>query len=170
MTDSPDALSIAASIAAQLIQHYESCRLVPYADPGGIPTIGWGNTRYQDGTAVALADAPLTQDQADSLFLFWLQDFMSDVIIDMGPRGEPSEVAAFTSLAYNVGAENFLISSALREFRAGNKAAAGLDVELWDRSGGQVLKGLRRRRRAEHLVFDGMGVAAAVAQAEQDFP
>ncbi len=165
MSDTPDA----ATLASQLIQHYESCRLAPYADPRGIPTIGWGNTRWQDERPVSLADAPIAQDAADTLFLFWLKRFSAEVAA-LAPAAAPNQLAAFTSLAYNIGTQDFSDSSALRRFLAGDSQAAGDGIEMWDRSGGQVLKGLQRRRRAERYVFDGQAVAGAVAQAEQDFP
>lgn len=166
----------AAAIASQLIRHYESCarrladgRIAPYADPRDIPTIGWGNTRWQDDRAVTLDDAPISQDDADALFLFWLNRFSGEVAA-LAPGAQPNELAAFTSLAYNIGTQNFSSSSALRQFRAGNKQAAGEGIDMWNRSGGQVLKGLERRRRAERYVFGGQAVADAIAQAEQDFP
>ena len=179
MTDAPDALTI----AAQLIQHYESCErklqdgtIEPYLDPRGIPTIGWGNTFYQDDSRVTLADPPITQEQADALFRFVLSGFIDNVDAalllpwETASTATPNQLAAFTSLAYNIGEKNFQSSSALRLFIAGDLATAAEHILLWNESGGVVLLGLQRRRYAERAVFLGAAVADAISEAEKTFP
>lgn len=156
--------------ATPLIQHYESCSLPPYLDPSDIPTIGWGNTTYQDGTRVTMDDQPLTQDQADILFQYFLQSFTLEVIKLCGGVGEGYQLGAFISLAYNIGDGNFERSSALRFFRTKSYARVGPAIELWNRSGNQILKGLQRRRRAESLVFNGMAIADALVEGEKAYP
>ena len=156
-------------IAVPLVQHYEGCSLSVYQNRGDVPTIGWGNTQYQDGTAVTMDDMDISQQDADELFAFWLSDFMKQVSPHV-PAALPCELAAFTSLAYNIGVHGFTISSALRHYLHGDKTGAGSAIELWNQSGGRVVKGLERRRRAEHLVFDGTPVVIAVGQAERDYP
>ena len=157
------------ALAAKLIQHYESCKLYPYEDAKGVPTIGWGNTFWQGGTSVEMSDDSISQDEADSLFLFWLDNFAKNVKAVVN-GAKDNEFAAFVSLAYNIGMGNFNKSTALREFLRSNKSAVGDAIEKWDRAGGQVLLGLQRRRRAERLVFYGaMPVEAAIAAAEKDF-
>ena len=78
----------AITIAAQIIQPYESCAkklpsglIGPYADARGIPTIGWGNTQYQSGLKVTLDDSPLTQQQIDALFAYYLRQFSVNVAL-----------------------------------------------------------------------------------------
>lgn len=156
-------------IGTQIIKYYESCELPPYPDARGIPTIGWGNTQYQDGTKVTLDDAPLTQADADALLLFYVQKFGAGVA-GHANGATPNQLGAFISLAYNIGLGAFAGSTALREFLDSNMSAAGNAIEMWDRSGGQVLKGLQRRRRAEHLVFNGSDVQSACATALAAFP
>jgi lysozyme len=167
----------AVSLASQIMRYYESCekklpdgRIAPYLDVRGIPTIGWGNTRWQDGRSVSMADAPISQADADTLYDHFLGVF-SKGVCDQLPNGtEANEAAAFISLSYNIGLPAFSGSTALREFLAGNKQAAGQGIEMWDKGGGVVLKGLQRRRRAERLVFDGTEVNAALRQAQAAFP
>lgn len=157
------------AIATVLVQHYESCELDPYPDATGIPTIGWGNTTYEDGSKVTLDDDTLTQKQADALFAFELTKF-SNSVAPLVPNATPNELAAFVSLAYNIGTVAFSHSTALREYLRGNKDAAASGIEMWNKAGRQVLKGLRRRRRAERYVFQGMDPKIAIAQAEANFP
>jgi len=156
-------------IAPQLIRYYEQCRLEPYLDAKGVATIGWGNTVYIDNSRVAMDDQPLTQSEADKLFDFWLNSFSTKVAAHV-VGAKPNELAAFISLAYNIGLANFLHSSALRVYLAGSKTGAANDIEMWNKAGNTVLKGLQRRRRAEKLVFLGATVSLATAQAEKDFP
>jgi lysozyme len=169
----------AVALASRIMHHYEGCErrrpdglIEPYLDAKGIPTIGWGNTRWQDGRAVRMDDEPITRAAADSLYEHFLGVFARGVC-DLLPDGTaPHETAAFIALAYNIGLSNdgFAGSTALREFRRGEKQRAGDGIEMWNRSGGQVLKGLRRRRRAERMVFDGVDVDTALTQAEAAFP
>jgi len=122
----------AVSLASQIMWHYEGCekklpggRIGPYRDAVGVATIGWGNTRWQDGRAVAMSDAPISQADADALLTHFVGVFARNVC-DLLPNGTPTnEVAAFISLAYNIGIAGFDHSSALREFLKGDKRAAG---------------------------------------------
>jgi len=49
------------------VRSNEGCILHPYLDTSDTPTIGWGNTRYMDGTYVQMTDPPISQAQADML-------------------------------------------------------------------------------------------------------
>ena len=62
-------------LGIKLIHSFETCVLKPYRCPAGIPTIGWGNTFYEDGTKVTMKDPPITQERADKLFEHILKDF-----------------------------------------------------------------------------------------------
>lgn len=51
----------------KLIEGFEGCILHPYHDKVGKPTIGFGNTCYENGTAVKMSDPHITRDRADGL-------------------------------------------------------------------------------------------------------
>lgn len=86
-----------------LTKGYEKCELTAYKDPGGVLTIGWGSTHYEDGSAVGQGDT-ITQEQADQMFTH-----------DMAVKFEPGvrkrisrqllqqEFDALTDLCYNAG-------------------------------------------------------------------
>lgn len=156
-------------IASPLIQYYESCKLRPYRDSDNLPTIGWGNRFCANGDAVTMATPELTQAEANSLFTYWLTLFANKVE-PLTPQANRYQLAAFISLAYNIGFNAFDNSTALRDFTASNLLGAEAGIEMWNRSGGQVLKGLQRRRRAERLVFQGNTISVATNQALKDFP
>jgi lysozyme len=156
--------------AVDLLHHYEGCRLVPYRDAAGIPTIGWGNTRRLDGTRVQLSDRPITQSEADRLFEFWLSDFDAGVRKFLPyPCPEPVH-AAMLCFAYNVGLSAAKGSTATKRLAAGDVAGAAQALTLWNKAGGKVLKGLQRRREAERLVMLGATPDSAIAAAEKAFP
>jgi lysozyme len=145
---------------ARLIQHFESCKLTAYPDPGtgGDPwTIGWGHT----GSDV-YPGYQITQADADRLFREDVFEFITGVNDLLGDVGATqSEFDALVSFAYNVGldidadtkAEGLGDSTLLREFLQGDIAGAADEFMKWNKSGGQVLAGLTRRRKAERAMF-----------------
>ena len=162
-------MTLALKILETISEHYESCVLHVYEGVDGIPTIGWGNTFWENGTPVRLTDKPITQVRADQLYEFWIFKFLAD-IKKLAPEANDNQLAALADLAYNIGEGNFKNSSALRAFLAGDFDLAGKDIELWIMSRGVVEKGLQRRRRAGHMIFDGSDVQAAIDAAELAFP
>jgi lysozyme len=164
--------------AIYLLHHYESCakklpsgRIAPYLDAKGIPTIGWGNTRWEDGRAVKMTDEPIEQARADSLFAAILLGFDRQVREWLPARYHGTEVhAAFLSFAYNVGEAGAENSTAAARMQKGDLAGAAEALEWWNKSGGQVLKGLKRRRRAEGLVLLGATAESAISSAEKALP
>lgn len=165
--------------AAAVMHFFEGCErklpggmIGPYLDMVQVPTIGWGNTQWPDGRRVSMQDAPITQAEADALFLVFLNRF-ADAVFALLPDGTaPKHAAACISLAYNIGSgpKGFAGSSALRKLKEGDHAGAAASIELWNKAGGRVVKGLQRRRRAERLVFEGADPKAACGKAVKDFP
>ena len=51
----------------ELIKKFESLSLRPYLCPAHVPTIGYGNTTYADGTPVKMSDKAITVDKAEAL-------------------------------------------------------------------------------------------------------
>jgi|SRR4029450_11163670 lysozyme len=52
-----------------LIRHEERLELEAYRDPVGIPTIGYGTTRYPDGRKVQLGES-ITEREAEAFLTF----------------------------------------------------------------------------------------------------
>jgi lysozyme len=153
-----------------LLKHYESCRLKPYLDGGGVPTIGWGNTYYEDGRKVTMADAPITQTRADDLLARVYGTFRTRVAAALPQRTPENQIGALACFAYNVGFENFRTSTAYKLVLAGDLKQGGAALEWWNKDAGLVVRGLQKRRRAEKLVLMGADPAEAIAQAETDYP
>lgn len=132
----------------QLIGGWEGCRLEPYADAVGVPTIGFGHT----GEDVSLAMDPISQEQADQLLEADLQKFEASVG-DLCPECSQQQFDALVSFSYNLGAGALERSTLRTLHNQGDYAGAAQEFLKWNRAGGQVLAGLTRRRMGESDVY-----------------
>lgn len=137
---------------AALIHESESCRLKAYLDSGGLPTIGWGTTRYPDGRRVKLGDT-CTQDEADAYFahdLAGTERFIDDLTVDSLLL---RQFEGLVSLGYNIGRGGFA-DSTVRRLVNENPQNPAIRAALmrWHFDNGQPVKGLwnRRHREADH--------------------
>jgi GH24 family phage-related lysozyme (muramidase) len=149
----PDGKRRVDARAIALLHHFESCRLTAYRCPAGVWTIGWGNTRYEDGGPVKPGDR-ISQQRADALFRNILATF-EDGVAKAAPRATDHQFGAMVSLAYNIGMAAFGRSSVLHRHNAGAHDKAADAFLLWNKGGGKVLAGLVRRRNAERLLYLG---------------
>lgn len=137
-----------------LIRRFEGFRSKPYRCPAGVPTIGYGSTRYADGTPVKLTDAPITQAQADDIMRATLGEYENAVNRYVTVPLSQNEFDALTDFAYNAGAKNLLNSTLLRKLNAGDRKGAAKEFDRWVYANGQVLPGLVKRRMAERVLFE----------------
>lgn len=164
-----------------LIHSFESLELEAYPDPGsplgractranlrmrsykklagwqslsGAPwTIGWGHTgRMPDGTPVA-PDKTVTKEIADAIFAADIAGFEVGVEGLVKVPVTDNQFAAVVSFAYNCGLGNLASSTLLRKLNSGDYIGASEEFPKWNKSGGQVLDGLTRRRKAEQALF-----------------
>ncbi len=138
----------------ELIRRFEGFRSKPYRCPAGVPTIGYGSTRYADGTPVKLTDAPITQAQADDIMRATLGEYERAVNRYVTVPLSQNEFDALTDFAYNAGAKNLLNSTLLRKLNAGDRKGAAKEFDRWVYANGQVLPGLVKRRMAERVLFE----------------
>ncbi len=136
------AASVIAAIVA-FVQPWEGRRYVAYQDIVGVWTICDGHTKGVKAGDIAddaQCDAMAAQDVAEH----------NAGIRQCITRPMPQNVEiAFTSLAFNVGVGAFCGSTALRKYNAGDDAGACEAMNLWNKAGGRVIKGLVNRRAAE---------------------
>ena len=133
----------------ELLHHFESCKLEAYLCPSKIQTIGWGNTRYEDGSPVKKGDK-ITQERADELFLNILATFEKGVLARVKKEVNDNQFSALVCIAYNIGLGNFASSTLLKFVNANPSNPAIRDQFMrWNKGGGVVLNGLVRRRKAE---------------------
>jgi len=138
----------------KLIKKFEGLSLKPYLCSAGIPTIGFGNTFYENMKKVTLQDETITEERADSLFNFLVTtNFVNVVnrlvIVDINQN----QFDALVSFVYNLGSGNFEKSTLLKKVNQEDFIGASLEFEKWNRAGGKVLSGLTKRRLAEKELF-----------------
>jgi len=140
--------------AAKLIREFEGFSDVAYICPAGVPTIGWGTTRWPDGAAVKIGDT-ITRDAADGLLDNMLETQVVPALAKTIPGWKTLSAHrqnALISFAYNVGwhfcgsADFVTISKCLRESDYDAVPAA---LMLYVNAGTSAEPGLRRRREAE---------------------
>ena len=120
----------ALNLAAGLCRQFEGLRLKPYLCPAGIPTIGYGSTRYADGRAVTLQDRPITAAQAEDLLLLTLRrDYLAGVLkVSPGLIDRPKALAAALDFAYNLGVRSYADSTLCKRINAQDWAGARAEL------------------------------------------
>lgn len=143
--------------AAPLIRDAEGFSATPYRDAAGVATIGYGSTRYLDGRAVTMADAPVSRAVAEALLQSAMAKAWGALAPHLSRTPTVNQAAALLSLAYNIGAGALSTSLLLAKFNAGDMAGAAEEFPRWDKARiGGVLKplaGLAARRRRERALF-----------------
>ncbi|MBB1161443.1 lysozyme [Aquariibacter albus] len=137
-------------LAAGLCRHFEGFIAHPYLCPAGVPTIGYGSTRYADGTPVRLTDPPICREAAERLLRLTLTRDYLPAVRQLCPGVDtPGRLAALVDFAYNCGTGNLKASTLRRKVNAEDWDAVPTELRKWTRGGGRVLPGLVRRREAE---------------------
>jgi lysozyme len=138
----------------KLIKSHESCRLTAYKPHSKDRwTVGFGNTFYEDGSAVRQGDK-ITQDRADYLFRIILGDFEMGVMKLLKVEVTQNQFDALVSFAYNVGLEDMKTSTLLRKVNLNPKdPSIKKEFMRWVNSGGKKLTGLVNRRQSESDLF-----------------
>lgn len=139
------------------IKQFEGFRAKPYLCSAKVPTIGYGSTRYADGTPVSLRDPAITEAVASALFKDTLVIYEKAVTKAVKIPLEQYEFDALVSLCYNIGVGNLASSTLVRLL---NEDAARIEVAgqflRWNRANSVVISGLTRRREVERQMFLGL--------------
>lgn len=143
------------SPAISLLKEFEGFRSKAYWDKTGkVWTIGYGETVYPDGQIVRRGDT-CTQAKA----VEWMID---DIKTERLPALQQmvkvpltnNQACALISFCYNVGIGGLRKSQLLKKLNAKvPEALVGNEFNKWTKSGGVVLPGLVRRRKAEKALF-----------------
>lgn len=140
----------AVEIAAALARRFEGLYLTPYLCPAGVATVGFGSTRYEDGSLVSLDDPPITEQRAEQLLQWELRTVCLPAVRRYCPGADTDgRMAALLDFTYNLGAGNLRASTLRRRVNAGDWAAVPSELRRWNKGGGRVLRGLMLRREAE---------------------
>lgn len=140
--------------AAKIIADFEGLRLSAYQDSAGIWTIGYGNTRNPyTGLPVKKGDT-ITQKEALEWLNFSTAAIQTQVKKLIKVPVNDRQLAALTSLAYNIGNGAFSRSTLLRLLNSGaDKEKVAAQFIRWNKVKGVVVPGLTRRRKLEADLF-----------------
>lgn len=133
-----------------LIKSFEGLRLKPYLCSAKVPTIGYGNTFYENKTKVTLKDPAITEQRATELLNWSLKGFERYVDSYCIDTITQNQFDALVSFCYNLGPANLKSSTLLKKVNINpNDPSIRTEFLKWNKAGGRALAGLTRRRTAE---------------------
>lgn len=144
------AMAAALGLSTDMIGKWEGKRNDPYRDVVGVQTVCYGETRvamrrYSDAECKAMLHKAV-------------QGF-AEPVARCTPTiaTRPYQLAAATSLAYNIGIGAYCRSTADRRFDAGDIKGGCAAIKFWNKAGGRVWQGLVNRRADEYrLCMEGL--------------
>lgn len=138
----------------ELIKKYEGLKLSPYLCPALVPTIGYGSTRYENGTKVRITDPRISIDRAEKLLKNTLKTYESGVSKLVTSDINQNMFDALVSFAYNLGVAALAGSTLLKKVNA-NPNDPNIEVQFnrWVKIGKDTVPGLVRRRAEEAKLY-----------------
>ena len=147
----------------KLMHYFEALRLEAYLCPAGVLTIGYGHTGPDVYKGMVI-----TKERADELFSRRLEkEFEPGAGAKLRRLPTQNQFDAMVSLAYNIGVGNFQRSTLLILFNRADFLGASSQFMAWTKAAGKELLGLKRRRHAERMVFDGYSAEAAIESSKE---
>ena len=132
-----------------LIKHFEGCELESYRCSANVLTIGYGTTKN------VVEGMKITQNQAEEMLMKDLEEFEEYVEDLIDVKLDQHQFDALVAWTYNLGPTNLKTSTLRKVLNKGAYDDVPEQMKRWNKAGGQVLKGLVRRRAAEALLFEG---------------
>ena len=137
----------------ELIKEFEGFSANAYLCPAKIPTIGYGNTFWEDGRKVRIGEQISKSKALELLEFVANKDFADKIFPLIKVEVNQNQFDAMVSLAYNIGVGAFSNSTLLKRVNAKDFIGAGNEFLKWDKSDGKPLLGLTRRRQREKELF-----------------
>jgi lysozyme len=133
-----------------LIKKFEGCELEAYQCSANVWTIGYGHTRgVEEGDVISA-------DKAEYILLEDLIEFEQYVDNLVTVSLNQDQFDALVAWTFNLGPTNLKESTMLLRLNDGQYDDVPAQMARWNRSGGEILEGLKRRRKAEGLLFQGL--------------
>jgi lysozyme len=139
----------------QFIRDHEGCILHAYLDGGGVPTIGYGTTRYANGSRVQIGEV-ITKEQAENYL--YAEARAKAIAVNEATKSvtlNQNQFDALVSLAYNIGVGAFRRSTLLKDILIDPTERPTIDgaFEMWKYDNGKVIPGLLARRKEEVKLY-----------------
>ena len=137
-----------------LIKYFEGVRAKPYKCPAGYWTVGVGHLITRSAELPDSWNRELEPNEIDEILKKDLVKFENGVLRLLHPK-QPTqfEFDALVSFSFNLGLGCFQRSTVRSAFKRGDKKRAGEVLLKYCYAGGRKLKGLIRRRIAEHALL-----------------
>ena len=142
-----------SSRGLELIKEFEGFSSTSYLCPAKIPTIGWGNTFWEDGRKVKMGEQISKEKALELLEYVVNKDFSQKIYPFIKVEVSQNQFDSMVSLAYNIGVEAFSKSTLLKKVNANDFKGAGEEFLRWNKAGGKEVLGLTRRRERERELF-----------------
>ncbi len=137
-----------------LIKEFEGLKLKPYLCSAKVPTIGYGNTFYENNVKVKMSDAPITKQRAEDLLKINADRFASKVVNLIKKPVTQNQFNALVSFAYNVGSGALASSTLLKKVNVNpNDTTIANEFMRWNKAGGVPVQGLTNRRKKEAELY-----------------
>lgn len=130
-----------------LIKGFEGFRADAYLDTGGVPTIGFGHTKF-----VKMGDN-CTEAQAEAWLENDLKQAEADVELMVKVPLTQNQFDACVSFFYNLGAHQLEPSKTLELLNRGDYQGFADAMLKWVYDNGRKIDGLAKRRTAERALF-----------------
>lgn len=134
----------------KLIKYFEGCHLHSYQDAVGVWTIGYGITSADKEITGKTIKRGMTISQAtaDRWLIESLEKKYAPKVLKYGYDLNENEFGALLSFCFNIGS-----IGQLTDYGRRSKKTIAKKMLLYNKAGGRVLLGLKRRREAEHNLF-----------------
>ena len=116
-----------------------------------MPTIGYGNTFYEDGRKVSLKDPVITKERGEQVLRWYVLSYCVPTIKKyVTAKLNDNQNSALASFIFNLGPNNFIKSTLLRKINKNPQdPAIRSEFGKWINSGGKPSNGLIKRRKSE---------------------
>jgi lysozyme len=145
----------ATELATGLCKRFEGFYSRPYLCPAGVPTIGFGTIKYEDGTRVTLKDSPIDRARAEELLKWEIEKVCVPALMRLCPAvNTPERAGALMDFIYNLGSGALKSSTLRKRVNAGDWDSVPTELAKWVYGGGKRLRGLEIRRGAEAVLCE----------------
>jgi lysozyme len=140
-------------VGIEIIKKYEGFSADPYLCPAGVPTIGFGSTRWFDGYHITMDSRTISRDDATRLLQMELHHIESAVPRLIKAPLTQNQFDALASFTFNLGSGRLQSSTLRARVNRLDYDGAADEFPKWCKAANKVLPGLVRRRAEERQLW-----------------
>lgn len=146
------------AVGIAMLKHFEGWEPLPYDDPAGYCTVGFGHLLALAACAT-LSPLPhaegLSAEAGENLLELDTRYARQGVRRLVEVELDDDQFSALSSFVFNIGLEKFSKSTLLSLLNEGAHDLAAKQLARWVKAGGKVQNGLVARRACEYALFSG---------------